>query len=323
VTPAPTGANGVLRVAAAQARPVWLDAGATTDRVEALIEEAAQAGVGLLAFPETFLPGYPVWVCRTDGARFEDPRQKRAFAQYLAAAVEIDGPEVARVCRAAARHGVFVYLGIAERCPAAGGGTVYCTLLAIDPEQGVVGAHRKLVPTHDERLVWGRGDGHGLRTHSVGGVRTGGLSCWENWMPQARHALYCEGEELHISTWPGAPAMTADAPRLVALEGRVYSLAASGLLSHEDIPEWFEFAREMRGEDAGFPFRGGSGIVGPDGRWVVGPVVGTEGLVIADIELDRVRQERLSFDVAGHYARPDVFEVTVHRRRLSAGTFTE
>lgn len=312
-----------MRVAAAQVSPVWLDAAATSARGVSLIEEASKAGVQLLAFPETFLPGYPIWVCRTDGASFEDPRQKQAFAQYLAAAVSVDGPEVAAIRRAAERHGVFVYLGIAERAARAGVGTVYCTLVAIDPKAGVVGVHRKLVPTHDERLVWGRGDGHGLRTHAVHGWKVGGLSCWENWMPQARHALYSSGEELHISTWPGASVMTSDAPRLVALEGRVYSLAASGLLSVDDIPESFEFAAELRQSADRSLFDGGSGVVGPDGRWIAGPVIGTAGLVIADIDAARVREERLSFDPAGHYSRPDVFEVTVHRRRLEASEFDD
>lgn len=200
---------------------------------------------------------------------------------------------------------------------------MYCTLLAIDPAEGIVGVHRKLVPTHDERLVWGRGDGHGLRTHAVGTMRAGGLSCWENWMPQARHALYSEGEDLHVSTWPGNPAMTADAPRLVALEGRVYSLAASGLLSTDDLPDWFEFTGDLREGGAGTLFEGGSGVVASDGTWIAGPVIGQEGLVIADLDLERVREERLSFDVAGHYSRPDVFQVVVDRRRLEAGAFRE
>jgi nitrilase len=199
-----------MKVAAAQVRPVWLDKVATAERVVTWVERAARDGVQLMAFPETFLPGYPSWVCRTDGARFDDPQQKLAYAEYLDAAVELDGPELAMITEAVRDLGVLVYLGVAERGVAAGRGTVFCALVAIDPDDGIIGRHRKLVPTYDERLVWGWGDGHGLRVHRVGRWQVGGLICWENWMPQARHALYADGEELHVSVWPGSVALTRD-----------------------------------------------------------------------------------------------------------------
>ncbi|MGW4536131.1 nitrilase-related carbon-nitrogen hydrolase [Nocardia sp. NPDC004340] len=159
-------------------------------------------------------------------------------------------------------------------------------------------------------MVWGIGDGHGLRTHDVAGFRVGGLSCWENWMPQARHALYADGETLHISTWPGSVRNTRDITRFVALEGRVYSLAAGAVLDYSDVPEDFPL-RDMlisQGKPAGYD--GGSAIAGPDGDWLVEPVIGAERLVIAD------------FDPAGHYSRSDVFSVTVDRRR-SPATFLD
>jgi nitrilase len=312
-----------MRVAVAQDRPVWLDPAATTLKIVSLLERAAADGVELVAFPETFLCGYPFWLCRTNGAAFDDPRQKDAYARYLEAAVEITGPEVATIREAACDLGIFVSVGLSERGARTARGSIYCTQLAIDPDEGVVGTHRKLVPTHDERLVWARGDGHGLRTYEFRGLRVGGLLCWENWMPQARHALYCDGEDLHIAAWPGWSGLTADITRFIAQEGRVYCMSASGLLSLEDIPDDFPMIEEIRASYAELPFDGGSGVAGPDGRWIASPVRDAATLVVAEVDPRTVMRERMMLDVSGHYARPDVFETRVHRRRLEAAEFDE
>lgn len=310
-----------MRVAAAQAASVWLDPTATTDKVIGLMEQASRQGVDLLAFPETFLSGYPFWVMLGGGGRFGDPEQARAYAAYLEAAVELDGPELRRVTEAARDLHVFVFLGVSERGRRSGRGTVYCTLVAIDPERGLVGAHRKLNPTHTERLVWARGDGHGLRTHQVGPLRVGGLNCWENWMPLARHALYADGEELRVAAWPGSAAQTRDIARFIALEGRVFVVLASGLISAETVPADFPFYQLIKDKPEGF-YNGGSCIAAPDGSWVIEPKSGDEGLIVAEIDPARVAAARHSFDPTGHYARPDVFAVTVDRRRQAAVAFT-
>jgi nitrilase len=315
--------NDQLRIAAIQSRAAWLDRAGTTARVLELIERAAAGGAELVALPETFLSGYPFWVCRTNGAAFDDPLQKQAYARYLEAAVELEGPELRVIAQAAADLGTFVFLGATERGTRYARGSTFCTLVAIHPERGIVGAHRKLAPTHDERLVWARGDGQGLRAHDFKGWRVGGLSCWENWMPQARHALYCDGIDIHVSTWPGWSRLTADIPRFIAMEGRVYSLAVSGLLSVSDAPDDFPMLAKIAAEYPTLPFDGGSGIAGPDGAWIAPPVTGADTILYADAELSRVREERLMFDVTGHYARPDVFETVVHRRRQQAAVFDD
>ncbi len=312
-----------MRIAAAQAHPVWLDKAATAKKVVTLLEEAAAESVDLLAFPETFLSGYPFWVDRTDGARFNDERQKAAYGYYLDAAVEIEGPELRDIAEAVRDLGVFTYLGITERGSGTARGTVFCTLVAIHPRDGIVSHHRKLVPTYEERLVWGHGDGHGLRVHDVSEAKIGGLNCWENWMPQARHALYSGGEDLHVSVWPGAVRLTRDITRFIALEGRVYSLAACGLLSLEDVPADFPLREVLEEQENGIYYNGGSAIAAPDGTWVVEPVENHEGLVIADIDLQFVRRERQNFDASGHYSRPDVFDVRIDRRRRSSATFVD
>jgi nitrilase len=162
-----------MRIAAGQAHPVWLDAQATAAKVVAMMEKAAAEGVGLIAFPETFLPGYPFWAILGGVERLTERRDKEAYAFYLEAAVDVAGPPVQTVREAAGDLGLFVYLGIAERAA----GSVFATLLAIDSGKGVVSAHRKLMPTQGERTVWATGDGHGLRVHDAGGFRVGGLNC--------------------------------------------------------------------------------------------------------------------------------------------------
>jgi nitrilase len=310
-----------MKVAVVQARPVWLDKTATVAKVVKLLEECRRQGADVAVLPETFLAGYPFWVCRTNGAAFNDPVQKHAYALYVESAVAADGPELQRIREAAGDLGVFVFLGATERGDGGASSSVYCSMVAIDPERGIVGVHRKLAPTHDEKLVWARGDGYGLRTHTYQGLRLGGLICWENWMPQARFALYAQGIDVFVSIWPGWSGLTGDITRFIAQEGRVYALAASGLLSLDDVPGDFPKLDEIKEQYANDLFDGGSGIVGPDGNWLAGPAVGGEAVLVADVNPHVIHEERLMFDVAGHYSRPDVFESRVHRARQRAMTF--
>lgn len=318
----PDAAPGsTLTVAGAQLGGPWLDLEARMARVEEAAELAAAEGCDLLAFPETYLAGYPFWLARTQGARFDDPSQKACYAYYLQAAIELGGPEHRRLEQLSADLGLTLLVGVTER--GNGHGSLFCTLLTVDPKRGLVGHHRKLVPTYDERLVWANGDGAGLRTHRVGTSRVGGLNCWENWMPQARHALYAQGEELHVGVWPGSAGLTGDITRFAALEGRVFSLAVSGLLHRDDVPDDFPLAEELRANCAGAAFNGGSALAGPDGTWLIAPVADREGLIVADLPLAQVWRERLTFDPTGHYARPDVFRSTVRRERAQAVRFID
>ncbi len=308
-----------MRVACVQDAPVFLDREATAARVVAWIGRAAATGARLVAFGEAFLPGYPFWLSLTDGARFDDPRQKEAYAAYVAAAVQLDGPEVAAITAEAARHGIFVVLGVVERTP--GSRSLYCTALFISPRLGVVGVHRKLVPTYEERLVWAPGDGHGLRAHAVDDARVGVLNCWENWMPQARHALYADGIDIHVALWPGSVRNTVDITRFVALEGRVFVLSASSALHRGDIPAGFPLADRLPAD--GVFHDGGTAIARPDGQWLVPPLAHERTLVVADLDLGAVARERQNFDCTGHYGRPDVFRVDVDRRRRRAARFED
>ncbi len=308
----------VLKLGIAQLRPAWGDKAATTKIVIDAIAQAAAQGIELLAFSETFLAGYPFWVCRTEGAaRQDDVRQQRAFAQFLEQGVEIDGPEVAAIRQAAGDHRVSIYLGMNERGAKAGRGTIWCSLVTIDFEKGVLGTHRKLMPTHDERLCWGIGDAAELRTYPFGEFRVGGLNCWENWMPLARNALYEDGEDVHICVWPGnAAAVTHDLPKFVAHEGRVWVASVAGLLSMADVPEDFEFYKDLVAAGFDVIFEGGSMIVSPEQKIVAQIPPGLAGIIGFEIDMARLRRARQDFDAAGHYSRPDIFSVETRKFRL-------
>ena len=301
-----------MRVAGIQAAPVFGDPQATTEKVLELMKEAAAGGADLCAFPETFLPGYPFWLSRSDGAKFNDPEQKAAYGAYVEGAVAPDGPEIAAISAASAELGIFTYLGFVER--SASGGSVYASLGAFHPDDGIVSIHRKLRPTYEERLVWSAGDGHGLVTHDWAGFRVGGLNCWENWMPLARYSLYAQGEQLHIATWPGSPWLTRDITRFIALEGRVFVVSAGGVLAADDIPDRFPLKDRVLQTGDRF-MSGGTYIVGPDGRGIEGPAKGEETILYADLEISTVLSERQNFDPAGHYHRPDVFDVRIRTDR--------
>lgn len=208
-----------------------------------------------------------------------------------------------------------VVLGCIERASDRGGHSLYAALVYIDPKGVIRSVHRKLMPTYEERLTWSPGDGHGLRVHTLGSFTVGGLNCWENWMPLARAALYGQGEDLHIAIWPGGVHNTLDITRFIALEARSYVMSASGLMRKTDFPPETPHLEAILRECPDMLANGGSCIAGPDGEWVVEPVVDEETLIVATLDHQTVLKERQNFDPAGHYSRPDVTQLTVNRQR--------
>jgi nitrilase len=299
-------------VAAVQAAPVFLDREATVDKAIALIEEAANEGAKLVAFPETWVPGYPSWIYHA--AKWDDPGSKRAFAQLLANSVQVPSPSTAALCVAAREADVHVVVGIHERDSAFSTGTIYNSLVFISPQGEILGTHRKLVPTHAERIVWGRGDGSTLHVFETPLGRVGGLICWEHWMPLTRFAMHAKGEQIHVAAWPDADDAHHLASRHYAFEGRCYVLCVGSYTTARDLPADFELADAMGVSDDDELLIGGSGIIGPDGRWLSGPVGGRETIVYAELDMARIAEEQQALDAAGHYNRPDVFSLTVDER---------
>jgi nitrilase len=306
-----------LIVGFAQLAPIWLNRERTLAKILAFVHDAGKKGCQLLTFGEALLPGYPFWIERSNGAEFNSPIQKEIHARYLDQAVQIEAGHLVPLCEAAKDHSMAVMLGIIERPVDRGGHSVYASLVYIDQEGMVQSVHRKLVPTYEERLTWSPGDGYGLRTHRLMPFTVGGLNCWENWIPLARAALYGQGEDLHIAVWPGNVRNTQDLTRFIAVEARSYVISVSGLMRKADIPQTFTHRARITGDEQDFFANGGSCIAAPDGSWVVEPVIGEETLIVTMLDHARVREERQNFDLAGHYARPDVLQLTVNRVRQS------
>ena len=307
-----------LVIAGAQIAPAWLDRAATIAKVVRWVHQAADTGAQLVAFGEALIPGYPFWIEYTDGARFNDAVQKSLHAHYLHEAVQIEAGHLDPVRDAARARGITVIVGCMERPSDRGGHSVYASLVYIDATGEVRNVHRKLVPTHEERLSWAPGDGHGLRTFPLGSFTVGALNCWENWMPLARASLYGQGEDLHVAIWPGSVKNTEHITRTIAREGRSYVLSVGGVLTRADIPDSMPHAELLRERCPEVMGEGGTCIAGPDGEWIVEPKRGGEQLVTATIEHRRVLEERQNYDAVGHYARADVLQLSVNRERQTA-----
>ncbi len=318
-----TSPSPTLTIAAAQISPIWGDRAATLDKVISFCTDAAQRGADLVAFGEAVLPGYPFWLELTGGARFNNVDQKTMHAHYMQQAVVIERGDLAPLQAQCKQSNIACYIGLIERASNRGGHSLYCSFVYID-KGGVIGSvHRKLMPTYEERLAWSVGDGNGLVTHALGGFTVGGLNCWENWMPLARASLYAQGENLHVACWPGGLHNTDDITRFMAKEGRSYVLSVSGVMHPSDFPKDTPVYDQGMANAPDTLASGGSCIAAPDGSWLVAPLDDSEQVVLAEIDLAKVYEERQNLDVSGHYSRPDVFSLEVDRRRQQIASFKD
>jgi nitrilase len=301
-----------VRVAITQAAPVFLDLDRSVEKAVRLIEEAARKGARVVAFGESWLPGYPAWLDLCPGAAYWDhPPAKRAYARLVENSAVIPGPVTDRLGAAAREQGTVVVIGVHERvATGAGHGTLYNTNLVIGSDGTILSRHRKLVPTHAERLVWGQGDGSGLEAVATSAGRVGSLICWEHWMPLARQAMHESAEEIHVANWPTVRDMYLVASRHYAFEGRCFVLAAGLITAARDLPRDLELPPELKGKPDALVCAGGSCIIGPDGALLAGPVFDREEILVADLDLGAIPGESMALDVTGHYNRPDVFQFT-------------
>jgi nitrilase len=297
-----------VTVACVQAEPVILDRDATIEKLGRIAAAAAGNDAKLLVFPESFIPAYPSSVWARALAGWAEPGAKEAFALLAREALEIPGEAADRLAEIARENEVWLVTGVTERDPERPG-TLYNTLLYHTPDGSLALKHRKLVPTNHERLVWGQGDGEGLRAIETGIGRLGGLICWENYMPLARFSLYESGVEIYIAS-------TADdgdswQPTLVhiAREARAFVISPSHFQRASSYPKDFSLAKLLDGIE--LVGRGGSAILAPDGSYLAGPLYGEEGILYAELEPARLDEERQRFDPAGHYHRPDVLGLRV------------
>ena len=301
--------TGRFRVAAAQLAPAYLDLDACLAIACRWIAEAGRQGIDLLVFPETWLPGYPIWLDTSpETALWDHAATKRLFRRLYENSPEIPSPAIRTLSTAAAEAGLTVVMGLNERS----GGTLYNSMVYISPAGEILGVHRKLIPTYTERMVWGRGDGKGLIAVDTPLGPVGGLVCWEHWMPLARQAMHEHGEIVHAAVWPSVKETHLIASRSYAFEGRCFVVAAGSILKREHLPEGFAILDAMPG--SGPWMTGGSAIIGPDAQILAGPLENEEGLVVADIDQGRIAEELLTLDVCGHYSRPDVFNFSINRK---------
>jgi len=306
---------------------VLLDRDATAKKAVDAIRDAASQAASLVAFGETFLPAYPVWLSRTDGARFDTDDQKELHALYLDQAVSIERGQLDPIIGAARENNIWVVIGIAERPCDRAGHTIYASAVTVSPTAGVVSVHRKLMPTYEERLAWGVGDAHGLVAHDLESgdhhFRLGSLNCWENWMPLPRAALQAQGVTLHVATWPGDVVNTHDITRYIARESRAYVLSASSVIRASDIPPSVPHRDRIVTDESATLHNGGSAAANPDGTWLLEPQADTEGIFVVDLDPAFVRRERQNFDPSGHYSRPELLSLSVDRRRHTTARFRD
>jgi nitrilase len=296
--------NEKVTVACVQAEPVQLDREATIDKLDGLIAEAAAQGAQLAVFPETFIPAYP----SSRWARFlaGGADASGVFARLARQSVEIPGPASDRLAGIAAEHGVWLAVGVNELDR----GTIYNALLVYSPEGRLELHHRKLVPTNHERLVWGQGDGRGLRAIETPLGRVGGLICWENQMPLARFALYESGVEIYLAPTADDSEAWHDSLRHIARESRAFVVSPCVFQRASSYPDDVPMA-----DGPDLLGRGGSAILGPDGAYLAGPLWDEEGILVAELDPDRLYEARQRFDPAGHYHRPDVLSLRVRAPR--------
>jgi len=315
--------SNFLKVALAQISPVWLDKKQTIQKIKNTIEAASKEKAELIVFGEAILPGYPFWIGLTNGATWNSSVQKEIHAHYVQNSITIEKGELASICNLAKEHRMAIYLGIIERAQNRGGHSIYASLVYINQDGVIKSVHRKLQPTFDERLTWAPGDGHGLQVHPLKNFTVGGLNCWENWMPLPRAALYGQGEDLHVAVWPGSDHNTKDITRFIARESRSFVISVSSLMQKSNFPKETPHFDKIIKNAPDTLVNGGSCIAGPDGEWILEPVINKEGIFYETLDFSRVLEERQNFDVAGHYSRPDITKLHVNRDRQSTVSFED
>lgn len=302
------GKKTTFRVAAVQTAPVFMDKKATVDKACDLIHQAAGEGASLVVFPEAFISGYPDWVWILQPAK--KALINDLYRELLESAVTIPDDSIDRLSIAAKKAGVYVTIGVNERNTEASNSSLYNTVMYMGPDGGILGKHRKLIPTGGERLMWSQGGGDTLVSFDTDVGRLGGLICWENFMPLARTAMYVKGVQIYVApTWDSSETWQI-AMRHIAREGGMFVISCAPCMKMDDVPDRYEFKQHYP-EGREWINKGNSCIVSPSGKTLAGPLEAEQSILYADIDLNEIPSQKWLYDVAGHYSRPDVFQFIV------------
>ncbi len=304
-----------VQVAVVQAAPVLFHRDATVEKACQLTREAAAQGARLVLFPEAFVPAYPRGLTFGTVVGNRTSEGRRTWQRYWENAVDIPSATTETIAKVARETKTYLCIGVIERDNQFSRGTLYCTLLYFDPDGKLVGKHRKLKPTAAERLIWGEGDGSTLTAIDSEFGKVGGLICWENYMPLARMAMYGKGVEIYLAPTADARDSWQATLRHIACEGRCFVLGCNQFVTKAMYPNDLPTVEELKAQPE-IICRGGSAIVDPLGHVLAGPLYDQEGILIADLDMAQVARSKFDFDVVGHYARPDVFQLTVNERPM-------
>jgi len=302
-----------FKVAVVQAAPVLFDREASVEKACRLAIDAAAQGAKVILFPEAFVPAYPRGLGFGTVVGSRSTQGRLTWQTYWANAVDIPSPATEALGEAAAQSKAYLIIGVIERDTQFSQGTLYCTILYFSPDGELIGKHRKLKPTAGERLIWGEGDGSTLTVINTEFGKIGGLICWENYMPLARMAMYSKGVEIYLAPTADARDTWQSTLRHIACEGRCFVLGCNQFVTKAMYPGDLEGLEDLARQPETV-CRGGSAIISPLGEVLVGPLYDQEGTLFAELDLGEIPRSRFDFDVAGHYARPDVFRLTVNEK---------
>src|SRR6266850_1106338 len=294
--------------AVVQSAPVVFDASATLDKIRELTADAAKTGATLVVFPEAFLSAYPKGLDFGARVGMRSAEGRDTFRRYFESAIDVPGPATEFLAETAKTCHVYLVLGVIEREL----GTLYCTVLFFAPNGALLGKHRKVMPTAMERFIWGCGDGSTLPVFDTPLGKLGAVICWENYMPLLRTAMYAKGIQLYCAPTADDRDTWLSSMQHVALEGRCFVLTACQHLRRGDCPP--DYAAVQGNDPETVILRGGSAIVGPLGQVLAGPLFNQNGVLTAEIDLGELARSKYDFDVVGHYARPDIFQLHVNEK---------
>ena len=298
-----------LKVGVIQESPVFFDKEKTFKKVEQLTKKYAKQGCQLLVFPESFIPGYPRGFSFGAKIGSRTPQGRELYSQYYNNSVDLGSEDLTRLENLAASQEVYLVIGVTERQEI--NGSLYCSVLYISPRKGFLGVHRKIKPTGTERLVWAEASGESLVSFRTDIGKLGGLTCWENYMPLARMSMYQNGVEIYIAPTADSREEWTSTMQHIALEGRCFVLGCNQYFTRSMYPEAY---RELASDEPENMCPGGSVIVSPLGKIIAGPLFGEPGVLIAELDMEEIKHAKLDFDPIGHYARDDIFQLTVNKQ---------